>query len=161
VTAEAEIAALIDADPGSMFADPNEAPAKGEEMSSWAPVDLDPVLSGEFKVEPPSLMLRTDGEGLIYRGRLHALSSEPEGGKGWLTLHTAAEALAAEERVLMLDFHRCFQAVVVLIVESRRVARHGPHDSPTRSAWRIYWRTPHPQVPGLALGLLNGRKPPG
>jgi AAA domain len=75
-----------------------------QELSSWAPVDLGPVLAGEIKVEPPSLMLRTDGEGLIYRGRLHALSAEPEAGKGWLTLHTAAEALAAEERVLMLDF---------------------------------------------------------
>lgn len=80
------------------------AQAEVEEASSWAPVDLEPVLAGEFTVEPPSLMLRTDGEGLIYPGRLHALSSEPEGGKGWLTLNTAAEVLAAGDRVLMLDF---------------------------------------------------------
>src|SRR5438067_658905 len=38
--------------------------------TSWWPKDLKPVLEGEEVDERPSLLLRTDGEALLYPGKL-------------------------------------------------------------------------------------------
>jgi hypothetical protein len=43
----------------------------------WTPVDLEPVLSGELVSERPSILQRTDGQALFYRGRVHVLAGEP------------------------------------------------------------------------------------
>lgn len=73
-------------------------------VSSWAPIDLGPVLSGDRVAEPPSILLRSDGHGLLYPGKEHLISGEPESGKGWLLMRAAAEVLAAGKRVLYFDF---------------------------------------------------------
>ncbi len=88
------------------------APAEQGERSSWAPMDLGPVLAGANPVRGPALLARSDGECLLYRERLHSVSSEPESGKGWLTLYAAAEQLAAGEDVLLVDFEDGPAAIV-------------------------------------------------
>jgi hypothetical protein len=72
--------------------------------STWTPLPLGPVIKGERLDEPPALLARSDGIRLLYRERVHALSGEPESGKGWLALTAAAERLAAGEDVLYFDF---------------------------------------------------------
>lgn len=76
--------------------------------SSWAPVDLAAVIagieSGEFTGPTPSILTRSDGRSLLYRGEVHSLSGEPETGKGWVALTAAAEVLHRGGRVLYLDF---------------------------------------------------------
>lgn len=72
--------------------------------SSWTPVDLKPILAGEHEPEEPVYLRRTDGVGLLYKGRLHAVSAEPEAGKGWLALTATKERLDAGETVLYIDY---------------------------------------------------------
>lgn len=72
--------------------------------SSWTPVDLKPILDGEHEPEEPVYLRRSDGVGLLYKGRLHAVSAEPEAGKGWLALTACKERLAAGEAVLYIDY---------------------------------------------------------
>jgi hypothetical protein len=73
-------------------------------VTSWAPVDLGPILDGTEPDPPPSILTRTDGRALLYPGRVHALFGEPEACKGWLALAATAEVLKAGERVLYVDF---------------------------------------------------------
>ncbi|CAN5440002.1 hypothetical protein BH10ACT2_BH10ACT2_08420 [soil metagenome] len=51
----------------------------------------------------PTLLYRSDGTALLYRGREHALQGEPASGKTWIALMVAAEVLAADGTVVMLD----------------------------------------------------------
>lgn len=74
------------------------------EASTWAPVDLAPILAGEQTTEPPSILPREDGACLLYRGKVHSLYGEPEAGKGWVALRAAASELEAGERVVYVDF---------------------------------------------------------
>jgi hypothetical protein len=76
-----------------------------EERSSWEPVNLTPILEGDADPEPPPKMLgRSDGECLLYAGKVHLFAGEPEGAKGWLAMLTAKERIAAGEHVLYVDF---------------------------------------------------------
>lgn len=72
--------------------------------TTWARIDLAALVAGGELGEPPAMLARDDGVRLLYRGKLHALSGEPEAGKGWLALHAIAERLNAGERALYLDF---------------------------------------------------------
>jgi len=75
------------------------------ERSSWEPVDLTAILEGEADPEPPPKMLaRSDGELLLYAGKIHLFAGEPEGGKGWLAMKAAGERLEAGEHVIYVDF---------------------------------------------------------
>jgi hypothetical protein len=62
-------------------------------QTTWAPVDLAPILDGEEVDEPPTQLERIDGTCLLYLGKLHAVHGEPETAKGWLLLHAAAEEI--------------------------------------------------------------------
>lgn len=72
--------------------------------STWAPVDLTPVLAGEHLDPPPTILHRTDGQPLIYDGAVHTIAGESESGKTWLTLIAALQLIADGERVVFLDF---------------------------------------------------------
>ena len=74
------------------------------ESSTWAPVDLEPILAGRQTAVPPSILARQDGPCLLYRGKLHSLYGEPEAGKGWVALRAAVEQLQAGEGVVYIDF---------------------------------------------------------
>lgn len=73
-------------------------------MTTWQPVDLRAILDGGELANPPTMLSRRDGTCLLYPGKLHELSGEPEAGKGWLSLAVSAERLTAGEAVLYLDF---------------------------------------------------------
>lgn len=72
--------------------------------STWAPIDLADLVDGAELDDPPELLARTDGICLLYPGRLHSVSGEPESCKGWIALHTAAEVLATGGGVVYIDF---------------------------------------------------------
>lgn len=86
------------------FADVTEPPADGPQGSAWEPTDLVPYLNGEARAVRPSILARSDGRCLLYPGKLHWLSGEPEAGKGWVALHACAERMNADERVVYIDF---------------------------------------------------------
>jgi hypothetical protein len=70
----------------------------------WEPVDLGPVLSGQYA--PPMLTVgaRADGPGLFYPGRVHSLASESEAGKTWLALAAVRHELDKGNAAVYLDF---------------------------------------------------------
>lgn len=49
--------------------------------STWAPVDLTPILDHGEKLEQPTQLARNDGQHLLYPAAVHSISGEPESGK--------------------------------------------------------------------------------
>lgn len=77
---------------------------EGHIEPDWLPVDLSRILAGKGLDEPPSILNRTDGAGLIYRARVHSFYGEAESGKGWLALAACLEQVRAGDPVLYIDF---------------------------------------------------------
>ncbi|WP_249021057.1 AAA family ATPase [Conexibacter sp. S30A1] len=73
-------------------------------LTSWAPVDLADVLAGDYVAPAPTMLAREDGRCLMYVGRSHWVSAEPEALKTWFALLACAEQLDAGRTVLYLDF---------------------------------------------------------
>ncbi len=71
---------------------------------SWVPADLGPVLDGSYQAPVPSVGARSDGHGLFYPGRLHALGAEPEAGKSWLACLACAQEILKGSTVVYVDF---------------------------------------------------------
>ena len=72
--------------------------------SSWQPVDLARIVANEDQEHPPALLARVDGIRLLYPGKTHAVSGEPESAKGWLAMLASAQALSDGLLVLYADF---------------------------------------------------------
>jgi hypothetical protein len=73
------------------------------DLSSWERTDLTPYLDGTWAPPPPGLLLRTDGQPLLYPGRTHSIYGEPESGKTWIGLLACAQAIRAHRHVLIVD----------------------------------------------------------
>ncbi len=88
----------------------SETPPGGQEQdspegpSSWSPVDLGPYLDGSHVQERAQLLPRSDGQGLLYAGRLHSFHGESESGKSLIAQAEAARVLSSGGRVLYVDF---------------------------------------------------------
>lgn len=70
----------------------------------WQPVDLTGVLNGTYRPPMPTVGRRSDGVGLFYPGREHAIVSESEAGKTWFVLSAAADEMNTGNHVVYLDF---------------------------------------------------------
>ena len=93
-----------DRDQADAEGDDEPEPGGGDD-TTWAPVDLAAILAGEDSLEPaPTMLARTDGERLVYAGKVHSFNGEPEAGKGWLALRAVAERLNAGEHVVYINF---------------------------------------------------------
>lgn len=84
---------------------------------SWAPVDLVPILDGTQEPVKPSLMPRTDGVCLIYRGLTHSFHGESESGKSLILQLEIVRLVGIGERVLFIDFESDAASVVARLVE--------------------------------------------
>ena len=74
------------------------------ERRSWQPVDLGPILAGNWQPPQPTVGRRADGKGLFYPGKGHTVISETEGGKTWFALCAALDEMRAGNHVLYIDF---------------------------------------------------------
>ena len=72
--------------------------------TTWAALDLTPVLQGQEVDPPPALLTRNDDQALLYTAAVHTVSGEPGSGKTWLTLIAALQQLDAGHDVTMIDF---------------------------------------------------------
>lgn len=70
---------------------------------SWAPVNVRAARDSR-SVLLPTILKRSDGPCLFYRGRIHSVHGETESGKSWLVQCATAECLLLGEPVLYLDF---------------------------------------------------------
>lgn len=74
-------------------------------FGEWAPVNLNPILNGtaEHLDPPPTILTRTDGISLLYRGEINWISGEPETGKSWLLQHATIQQFTNGDHVLYID----------------------------------------------------------
>lgn len=83
---------------------PEERNPLEERTSSWEAVDLGPYLAGEVVMPEPSVLRRTDGQGLFYPGRVNSLYGRSESAKSWIALYTCLQEMSLGERVMYMDF---------------------------------------------------------
>lgn len=93
---------------------------KVDRASTWAPVDLEPIIAGVQAgtiVGPvPQLLARTDGVCLLYPGETHSLAGEPESCKGWIALGAVTQTITAAAGVLYLDFEDSPASIVTRLL---------------------------------------------
>jgi KaiC/GvpD/RAD55 family RecA-like ATPase len=80
--------------------------------TSWAPVDLGPILAGSHTPEVPAQLQREDGHRLLYAGRINGLIGESESGKSWVAMHACCQAMLGGESVLFIDHEDTAAGVV-------------------------------------------------
>lgn len=71
--------------------------------SGWEPLNLAEVLSDDYEPPRPTLLLRDDGEALLYVGRVNALYGESGSGKSWIAMAAAAQVLNRGGHVIYVD----------------------------------------------------------
>ena len=76
--------------------------------------DLSSFLEGSYVTTRPTEMVRSDGQGLGYRGRINGIHGTDGSGKSLLMTSMAAEAMAVGRHVVWLD---CEEATPRLVVE--------------------------------------------
>ncbi len=74
-----------------------------DSTSTWIGEPLSLVTDDE-RVEPPQILVRTDGIGLIYEGRLNVLFGMAESGKTWLALLACIQEIRKGNNVVFYDF---------------------------------------------------------
>jgi hypothetical protein len=80
--------------------------------TSWAPVDAAGILSGDLSDEAPAWLARSDGERLIYAGKMHAFIGEPETAKSWVALVACSEAMGSGRHAIFIDFEDSPKGVI-------------------------------------------------
>jgi hypothetical protein len=75
-----------------------------DEESSWKPIALKDYYDGLFATPIATMLKRTDGNGLIYTGRVHSIYGESESGKSWVAQIASAECLKSDKKVIYIDF---------------------------------------------------------
>jgi hypothetical protein len=79
----------------------SEVPAP-EPDTSWLPR---PVDYDEDETEPgPTVLYRTDGQCLLYAGKINAIFGESESGKTWVALEAVRQQLVQGNKVFYIDF---------------------------------------------------------
>jgi hypothetical protein len=74
-----------------------------EKLTSWGLIDLEPYLTGQVEMPPPTVLLRGDGKGLMYPGRVNSLYGKSESAKSWIALFATIQEIAKGERTLYID----------------------------------------------------------
>lgn len=80
--------------------------------TTWNPVDLAELLAGGLVPLVPTLLRRSDGEHLLYEGRIHSFNAEPESGKSLLATLLCAEEIKAGRDALYIDFEADAESVI-------------------------------------------------
>jgi hypothetical protein len=75
-----------------------------ERLGSWEPLDLEPYLMGQIVPVMPSVLERSDGQHLMYPGRVNMLYGSSESAKSWIALYTCIQEMQKGQRTLYIDF---------------------------------------------------------
>lgn len=102
-------------------------PAAGA-RSSWHAVDLAPILDGGSPSQPPTLLRRTDGQSLVYAGKVNAFNAESETGKSWLALWGCAQEIDEGRHAIYIDFedaaHTAVERLLSFNLDREQIAEH-------------------------------------
>lgn len=88
----------------------------GTPHTSWWPIDLAELFSGDHQPPAPTLFTRDDGQPLLYAGKCHAFNGESESGKSWAALIACVQTIKAGGHVLYLDFEDTADTVVTRLL---------------------------------------------
>jgi hypothetical protein len=78
--------------------------AQVEEAATWAFGDIASALEADLTTQKPEVLMRTDGEALLYRGRINALYGTPGGGKTFIALLAIKQAAERGQHSLYIDW---------------------------------------------------------
>lgn len=70
---------------------------------SFQPVDLGPVVAGNYRQPEPSILRRDDGFCLFYPGQVNGVHGDSGTGKGWVVLYAAVQQMMAGRNVMLID----------------------------------------------------------
>ena len=87
---------------------PQPEPQPEPDRSSWARRDLETI---DTTPETPGILHRTDGHGLLYPGRVHWLSGDPETGKSWIAFLAAHATILNGGTVLWINLEDTDQGI--------------------------------------------------
>ena len=96
-------------DPGAAGGTTTATSKRGDDplsdrTSSWQAVSLEPYLTGRVKPVMPTVLVRSDGEGLMYPGRVNMLYGNSESAKSWIGLWMSLQVIQTGQRAIYLDF---------------------------------------------------------
>lgn len=80
--------------------------------STWEPVDLAGVLSGDVEPELPTIGQRDDGGSLIYPAKVHSFAGEPESAKSLLLQFVCVQEIEAGHHIVYVDYEDTAHGVV-------------------------------------------------
>jgi hypothetical protein len=128
--------------------------------TSWAPLDLEPVLHGQEIDPPPTILTRTDGQHLLYDGAVHSISGEPGSGKTWTALLAALQLVTTNNDVAMLDFEdrpgRVIGRLLALGATPDQIRHHFRYIRPTIALDDPARKALTSAVKGTRLVILDG-----
>lgn len=96
--------------PGAVAEAFTDTPAPA--VSSWAFLDLEEALAGEYTPRDRTLMCRTDGEGLLYDGEIHSIAGYPGSAKSLTTQWLAAQVIGSGRDVAYIDYESDVRSLV-------------------------------------------------
>jgi hypothetical protein len=128
--------------------------------TTWAPVNLDAVLAGDYLDPPPSMLRRTDGIPLFYAGGVHTVSGESESGKTWLCLLAALQELDHNNDVTFVDFEdradRVIARLLALGARPDQIRTHFNYIRPDRPLDDTGRHQLAPALAGRTLVIVDG-----
>lgn len=90
----------------------DKSPAPQPLISSWLPIDLGPVLRGEYVAPVPTVLERNDGVALFYPACVNSLMGETESCKTWVALIAIEQELHLGHHVMLIDFEGSSASIV-------------------------------------------------
>lgn len=82
---------------------PEERDPLDDRLGSWDVIDIEPYFDGKAQKPIPSVLVREDGQALMYPGRVNMLFGSSESAKSWIALYTCLQEIRAGNRVLYID----------------------------------------------------------
>src|SRR5664280_1143696 len=91
--------------------DPREE-APQVRLSSWLPIDLEPVFRGEYSAPVPTVLERNDGVFVFYSSAVNSLVGESGSCKTWVALIAIEQELHLGHHVMLIDYEGDRQSIV-------------------------------------------------
>ena len=124
-------------DDDDMSSDGQEQDTPDDIAPSWGRIDLSGVLSGDRKPVVATLLVRTDGIGLMYPGLVHDFHGESDTGKSMVLQALAAWLINQGEDVLYIDHESDAKSVVERLImlgaDPLMIAKHFDYRQPEMS----------------------------
>lgn len=95
-------------------------PGEMPEGSAWQPVDLGTVLAdvraGVDSRPVPTILVRSDGQGLFYKGMVNGVHGESGSGKTWVVLYACQQEMEAGGHAVYVDFEGEPRSIVARLI---------------------------------------------